>query len=314
MIDVEEKKRKILEVIKEKGPSLPVHISREIGLNSLFTSAILSEMVSNKTIKISNLKVGGSPLYYLAGQEKMLENFSKHLGFKGRETFELLKRENVLQDDAVSPADRISLREIKDFAFHFRMHSEEGEKLFWRFHTLNQDDAIAKVAEINKKRRKEKKVQKEKLKGEKKEQKPEIKKEKIDKGIIEIKKEVEIEPKEKHLEIKKEIIGKEITEIGEFFGRIDKYLQENKIFIVQTNLKKKKEINLIVHVPSNIGKIEMFLIGKDKKSISDADLSIAASQSNSLKLPILFLSTGKLTKNAENILENFKNHVFFRQV
>ncbi len=57
-----EMRNKIIALLKIRGPSLPVHISKEIGLSSIFAGAFLSELASSKEIKISNMKVGGSPL------------------------------------------------------------------------------------------------------------------------------------------------------------------------------------------------------------------------------------------------------------
>ena len=80
-------KRKILSTIRFKGPSLPVHIAREIGMDILFASAFLAELLSEKELKISNMKVGSTPIYFIQGQEPKLEKFSQHLGNKEREAF-----------------------------------------------------------------------------------------------------------------------------------------------------------------------------------------------------------------------------------
>ena len=70
-------KEKIIFVFKKRGPSLPVHVAQETGMSILFASAFLSELLAEKKIKISNMKVGSSPLYFISGQEFMLEKFSE---------------------------------------------------------------------------------------------------------------------------------------------------------------------------------------------------------------------------------------------
>ena len=80
-------KRKITSILKLKGPSLPVQIAREIQLSSLFAGALLSELAKEKLIKISHMKVGGSPLYFIAGQEELLEKFHSYLPGKEKEAF-----------------------------------------------------------------------------------------------------------------------------------------------------------------------------------------------------------------------------------
>ncbi len=58
----EETHERIIGVLKEKGPSLPVNIAKALSISSLFISAFLSELTNQKRIKVSSLKVGGSPL------------------------------------------------------------------------------------------------------------------------------------------------------------------------------------------------------------------------------------------------------------
>ena len=59
---------KILNFLKFSGPSLAMRIAKNIEQDSIIASAYLSELVEQRKIKISNLKIGTSPLYYLPGQ------------------------------------------------------------------------------------------------------------------------------------------------------------------------------------------------------------------------------------------------------
>src|SRR3989344_5056493 len=82
MVNLEEGSRKkevILSSIKMRGPSLPVQVARVLEVEPLFASAFLSELKDEQKIKVSNLRVGSSPLYFIDGQEGMLENFVLHL-------------------------------------------------------------------------------------------------------------------------------------------------------------------------------------------------------------------------------------------
>ena len=78
-------KERIINFLREKGPNFPSAISREIGMDSIFTSAFLSELASEKKIKISYMRVGSSPVYYLKETKNQLENFSKYLKNKEKE-------------------------------------------------------------------------------------------------------------------------------------------------------------------------------------------------------------------------------------
>ena len=148
--DTSEVKEKILFILRKRGPSLPVHIARETGLSMLFASAFLSELLSEKKIKISNMKVGSSPIYFLLGQESMLENFSQHLKSREKDAFILLKEKTFLKDREQDPAIRVALREIKDFAIPFK----KNEEIFWRYFTVPETEF--KIKEKPKKIEKEK--------------------------------------------------------------------------------------------------------------------------------------------------------------
>ena len=129
-------KEKIISIFKIRGPSLPVHIASRIGLSILFTSAFLAELVSDRKIIISNMRVGSSPIYFIKGQELMLERFSQHLQSKEKEAFILLKERKILDDKKQEPAIRVALRSIRDFAIPFR----KDEDIFWRYFTIKEPE------------------------------------------------------------------------------------------------------------------------------------------------------------------------------
>ena len=116
VINIGEVKQKIINFLQEKGPSLPVHITKVTGMNLMISSAILSEMLNERTIKQSHLKIGSSSLYYLPGQEKLLENFSLNLKGFEKEAYIKLRENTILEDDSQIPAIRVALQGIKDFA------------------------------------------------------------------------------------------------------------------------------------------------------------------------------------------------------
>ena len=118
---------KIIDTLKRRGPSLPIQIAKEVNLSSLFVSAFLSELADDKRVKVSSLKVGGSPLYFLEGQEEQLEKFHKFLHPKEAEAFLLLKSNKLLKDSNQDPAIRVALRAIKDFSYGFKI----GEDIYW---------------------------------------------------------------------------------------------------------------------------------------------------------------------------------------
>ena len=60
-------KNKIISFIEKNGPSLPAHIASEIEQSILFSSAFLAELLSEKKLVLSHMRVGSSPLYLIAG-------------------------------------------------------------------------------------------------------------------------------------------------------------------------------------------------------------------------------------------------------
>ncbi|MEJ2267485.1 MAG: hypothetical protein P8X70_00190 [Nanoarchaeota archaeon] len=147
--DTSQIKNKIILTLQRRGPSLPVHIARETGLSMLFASAFLSELLSEGKIKISNMKVGNSPIYFINGQEPSLEKFSHHLKSKEKEAFSKLKEKKILKDKKQEPAIRVALRTIKDFAIPF----EKDREIFWKYFIHNEKE---RLEEVNSKEKEEK--------------------------------------------------------------------------------------------------------------------------------------------------------------
>lgn len=284
-MDIDQKKKAITELIKQRGPSLPIHVARSTELSILFASAILSEMVSNKILSVSNLKVGGSPLYYLSGQEELLENFYTYLPGKEKEAFLLIKKHNLLEDEKLQPAVRVAMRSIKDFAFPLQVETEVGDKIFWRFHSFPKEKAVDKINSIlSEEKRKKKK--------EKKERVPE-------KAVTELKSEAKEKPKVKEMELLKKVYN---------------YLSKENIKIIAEEEVKKRTVTLKVTVRSSVGDIEMLAIAKDKKTISESDIKLLVSYSQNRRLPVLLLCNGKPSKKALQEIENFKSLIFLRQL
>ncbi len=275
-------KGNILSILKQRGPSLPVHIARETSLSILFASAFLSELLSERKIKISNMRVGSSPIYYILGQENQLENFSLHLNNKEKEAFTILRNKKILKDIEQEPAIRVALRSIKDFAIPFK----EGEEIFWRYFITEQPEPKAKeIAKIETPK--------------KQEPKKEIPKE-INSHII---KKVDIFDKPKKKSAQKEK--------SEFVVEIINSLKESDIELIQEREFKKREFMGVGKIKTNIGSMEILIMAKDKKTITENDLTVSIQKSQTEKKIILFISPGKLDKKATELLQEYKNILKF---
>lgn len=284
-------KDSIIKLMWARGPVLPVQVAKEIGSNILIASAHLSELSSNKKIKISSLKVGGSPLYYISGQEEKLQQFVDNLPVKEREAYSLLKKEKILRDDKLEPSIRVALRRIKDFAVPLQVNCKEGILVFWRWSLLTNEEAQKMIkSELN-----HGVVEKEEHI---KQNEPEKKKEEVQKSLTEQKEKKEKRP-ENPVPEKKEPIS------DNFLEEIMSYFKKNNINVIEKKLVRKgSEYVFFIEVPSSIGKLPYFCVAKSKKRINHGDLSSTFINAQSEKLPAFFLTKGELTKRAKEMLKN----------
>lgn len=132
----------IIVLLKRKGPLVPSEIKNALGGDTIIVGAILSEQRSKNVIKVSHLKKGGSPFYFLPGQEAQLEKFKELLDPKDQQTLEMLKERKVVQDASMELFYRVSLRKLKYFAKDFKLNTVYGELVFWRYHLVKEEDAI----------------------------------------------------------------------------------------------------------------------------------------------------------------------------
>ena len=90
----------VLDVLKTKGPSIPVQIKKAIGAGDTFMiGAILTELREAGQIKVSNTKRGGSPFYYVPEHAGRLVNHIPDLGEKDRRAALLLQEKKILKDN-----------------------------------------------------------------------------------------------------------------------------------------------------------------------------------------------------------------------
>ena len=337
---------KIIQIVKMKGPLLPSQVNKELNTNVLFAAAMLSEIVDKKIIKLSNLKVGGSPLYFAPGQEYKLQNFADKLGSKEKNAYDILKESLVLRDRQMEPVIRQALRLIPDFAKPVEINHNNEAILFWKWYLLTEDKleklikdnlGIVEKQEILEKEDSKVEEKKPELKSEtasdhepKTELKQKLKSEVPDK-VDDKHKELEEREKalkQKELELKQKIRQMEekskelqtnppedfpLKDTGEpndeFYKKIKGYFDKNNIIINNHKIiRKNSDIEFDISIPSQVGNLNYFCKAKNKKRCNDGDLSTVFIQGQAKKLPILFLTTGDITKKAESMLNtDFKS-------
>lgn len=268
-------KEDILEFIRLKGPSLPVHVAKEVRLSSLFTSAFLSELFSEKKLKMSSLRVGNSPLYFLPNQEESLEEFSNHLKSKEKDAFLRIKEKKILKDEEQEPAIRIALRAIKDFAIPF----EKDKELYWKYFTFQQGEILQEIKEVEKEEIEDLEI---------KETQQIIQEKKISKKIPLKKTEKTEKPKKSN---------------DKFLSRVKDFLSKENIEIIDIESFSKEEI--VLKVKTNEG--ERALVAYNKKKIEEKDLISANKRAEELSLKYIVLSLGEPSKKIRETIKAVEN-------
>lgn len=333
-------KEAVLKVVQQKGPVIPNDVRKELGGENLLISAILSELADSGKVKVTHTKIGGSPAYYTPGTEARLQNLMKHLNPKDKQTAELLMQKKVLKDSDLTPLLRVSLRNIRDFAKPLEVNVKGVKEIYWKWYLLPTSEAekliLGSVKPLKKpeetirqkplitegERKEEKKTESNKEEPKPEIKRPEQKPERRPEPKIEKTEQKKEEPKRSEAikeDVKKEEIQKEISlsleelekEKDSFFRKVIAYFKENDIQVLEYKiLRKNSEIEMSIIVPSRIGSHEYYCRAKNKKKISDGDLSSVYVQSQARRLPVIFITTGELTKKAKEMLaKDFKGMI-----
>ena len=280
-----ETRDKILEIVKFKGPVLPVQIAKEIGSNILMASAHLAELTASNKLKISTLKVGGSPLYYLQGQESMLQKYTTNLNDKEKKAFDLLSQNKILRDSEQEPVIRVALRAIKDFAMPLNVNYNNNKEIFWKWYLTTNEEAEQLI--------------KSKL---------EIVEKPIEKKI-EDKEIKQAESIQSQLKESKKYKTKDKEDA--FLSTIMEFFEKNKVNVISSEtIKKNSEIDFVIEIPTVVGSLQYYCKAKNKKRISDSDLSNAYVKGQLKRLPVLILSSGELSAKAQQMIGKELNLTF----
>jgi len=324
--NAQEIKEKILRFMRTRGPSLPVHVAKEINMSILFASAFLSELLSERQVKLSHMRVGTTPLYLIPGHEPQIEKFGlEHLKGKEKEAFLLLKENKFLSDADQQPAIRVALRAIKDFAIPF----QKQEKIFWRYFTIPEDEFNISTNEPKQQTTSEQKfptIEQQTATAElqikesphqltdsspgesptKSEFEPSMSNE-VNKPLNIFNKTEKNEIKEKP----KKKTAKKITQKKssppqkaqeKFFNRVKEFIAEKQAEISEIISAGKSELILKIKTEGK----EKILVAFNKKKISEKEIIQAHKKSKEYELPYLVMSLGEMPKKVNELIEALK--------
>jgi len=376
---------KIIQILRTRGPCLPAMVAKDLGSNILLASAMLSEVSSRKKVLVSKLKVGSSPIYYLAEHKTRLMQWADNLNEKDLRTYEFLKESKVLRESECEPLTRVSLKNIPDFAIPLHVTIDENKELFYKWYLLSNEEASLYISKLFETQT-QPAVQPDTTQqpapaapaqdlAQEKPAPPPVPEEENEPIISDTPEEVSqelsesssesfqdqspsisasittppaasvtfsasIEPElpptqttpepaeketptptvdpafkeeqthlplqeEPAVSLEEEPIKEELPLDDPLFSSIQNFFEEKSIEVSTCKvIRKGREINLIIVVPSVVGRLRYFAKILHKKKVNDKDVSAAFLEGDMQKLPLLFLYTGDLTKKAKEMSAN----------
>ncbi|MBI2666697.1 hypothetical protein HYX13_03740 [Candidatus Woesearchaeota archaeon] len=334
---------KILQFLRISGPTLPTKVAKHLNTQLLLASAGLADLSSQGKIKVSKLKIGGSPLYYLPGQEERLYQFAAgNVDPKDFRVLEWLQQEKVLRESSLDLLSKVALRHLPDFALPLQVGFEGNSELFWKWHLLSEEETRGKIQNLLVPQKEisqeevgeeiqlpipeeqeqthpennfqaaaaslfQKRLVEEKEKNEI-DREREVKKERFseEEKIEKIQKNREFSEEDKTEENKTEKVRKKrIVVEEEFLPAVEILFKHLKILPEQKEIvRKNAELNFLIQVPSVVGSLKYFCKAKQKKRCDEKDLSAAYMEAQIKKLPLLFLYTEELSKKAEEMMKS----------
>lgn len=298
---------KILLFLRTSGPTIPAKVAKHISTEILLASAHLSDLSSQGKVKISGLKIGGTPLYYLPGQEGQLYPFAAgNINPKDLQVLETLKTKQVLREKELDLLSKVALRSLKDFAVPLHVTIQSQTEIFWKWSLLSDEQTNVRIKELLQPEASQEPVE---LPTPQHAPMPlETQKILLDKKYQELDQELETEEVEEKsekpfLQKIKERIKKPKVE-DDFLPALEQFFNKLKIKVEQKETVRKTELNFIVKIPSVVGTMTYFCKAKNKTRCDERDVSSAYMEAQVKKLPLLFLYNNELNKKAQEMLDS----------
>ena len=324
--------QQILDMMKVRGAIIPAQIAKDIHKDLMMTSAILSELSSKKKVKVSHLKIGGTPLYYLEGQEAQLQKFSDRLDPKEKTAFTLLSQQKIAREEELNPVMKFLMRKIKDFAIPLEVTYNNQTEIFWKWYLLPNDDAELMIKQKLGLLPRPKPAS---MMGEALTQKPippvmpkpqprpaprpvqrpmPVPVPKI------IQRAPEQKPKPVEVSTPESVAAPDVAPQqslavlpeappSSLLGQMKSFFEGKQIKVVlYIPPQKKSEEECIIHIPTPVGMLAYLCVGHAKKTLGEAEITSAFAKGQLRKLPVLLLSKAKASKKVTERLEkDFKS-------
>ena len=293
------------------GPVLPIEVSTKLNVDSFLAKAFLTQLVDAGKVKATQDRVGDVPMYYVMGHEVLANQKIKKL-------LENIKpaAKNFASPTAVATA--AANPEIQKKREEFRVRLEEIEKkereLEERKRSKIQTKVVQRV-EIRSVESQDVEVPDPEVPvaDEESPRKIAIKALDVPQKAVGVEIPKEEKPKQPSIleEASKFIKGEPSSLVDESLA----WLTQKGAEIISKELKKRgKEAMILASIPTNIDPMKFLVFVVNKKSITEADLSVAYSEGVQKKYPVIVMSRGKMTKLAQNYLNVIQGVVKFKQL
>lgn len=324
---------KVLQLVKDHGPSLPVEISGKLNINSFLAKAYMEELVGQGKL-VAGEKIGVVNIFYAPGQEELAKKRAEEIKNPVRTVGGYVGKDLDMSPEAVAKRENFKKHFQKELV---RLGTEEKKKETPTDKHVNKIIADVWETEKNPVRQpvyapKVEFAPLEKIDEKLKELKP-IEIESKPLFIEESKKPepvrrietplfIETPKKPERAEVKPVVVEKRVVEVRQepkvaresYVDKIIKMLDTDKARVIEKIDSGKKNAELVVEFPSSIGAMRFYVEIKDKKAINKADVSLAYTEGLSRKLPSMILTNGKLAKPAEAYAESLGSLFKLKQI
>lgn len=146
-------KDNLLRFVREKKYTTPTKVAEAFDTSTMIASAALSEIVKDKSIALTNLKIGSTPYYYdLRQKDCLIPLGESSLSGFDKDAFLKLRESQVVNDTSLSIQVRLAMERIKDFAIPIEINYDSKEFKFWIWYMLDVTEVKKQLNEALKQR------------------------------------------------------------------------------------------------------------------------------------------------------------------
>ncbi|MCB9371116.1 hypothetical protein H6501_05950 [Candidatus Woesearchaeota archaeon] len=142
-------KDNLLRFVRERKYVTPTHVAEAFDTTTMIGSAALSELVKDKLILVSFLKLGSTPFYYDPAQrECLMELAEKHFSKYDKEMYDKIRQFEVVNAGSLSVQEQLAVERIKDFAFPLELEYSGKTLRFWVWYLRNLDETRSQILQL----------------------------------------------------------------------------------------------------------------------------------------------------------------------